>query len=76
VECVQTDINRRKIKNGDRDKKTGDWDKSMIRRKSALDCTAIYDDEEEGGGGDDDDDSFPKTILFFHQCVVRMQMMA
>ena len=48
----------------------------MIRRKSALDCTAIYDDEEEGGGGDDDDDSFPKTILFFHQCVVRMQMMA
>jgi hypothetical protein len=54
--------------------KTGAWDKSLKRWKFTLDCSAIYDDD--GGGGDADAYSFPKTILFFDQCVVRMQMMA
>jgi len=49
-------------------KKTGDREKSLKRWTSTLDCSAIYEEEEE--------DSFPKTILFFDQCVVWMQLMA
>jgi hypothetical protein len=67
---VYKHIDRCKTKNEKRSKNGGDWEKSLKRRESAMDCGATTKKKRE-----EQEYSFPKFLLFFDQCVVRMQMM-